>query len=82
MKEKLKEIFLGIFYGIVTMLFMIGLLPADLVSKIFGCIVAMLAIYRIRKKMEEGQKPVSFTVSYVFVIILSTILINSLLSGT
>lgn len=80
MKNNMKEILLGFLYGAVTMLFMIGLLPADLVSKIIGCVVAVLAILRMKKKMDAGEKPVCFTVSYVFVIVFVTAVISSLLS--
>ena len=68
MNYKLKEILLGIAYSIVTMLFMIGLLPWTLVSSVIGCGVAMLAIRRIRKK----------TISYMAVIIISMLILNSL----
>lgn len=80
MKNNMKEILFGFLYGVVTMLFMIGLLPADLVSKIIGCVVAVLAILRMKKKMDAGEKPVYFTVSYVFVIVFVTVIISSLLS--
>lgn len=78
MNYKLKEILLGIAYAVVTMLFMIGMLPWTLVSSIIGCVVAMLAILRIRKKtrMEEDVK--FFTISYMAVIIISMLILNSL----
>ena len=78
MNYKLKEILLGIFYGVVTILFMIGMLPWALVSSIIGCVVAMLAILRIRKKKNAGESVVHFTVSYMTVVILATMFLNSL----
>lgn len=78
MNYKLKEILLGIVYGVVTILFMIGMLPWALVSSIIGCVVAMLAILRIRKKKNAGESVVHFTVSYMTVVILATMFLNSL----
>ena len=78
MNEKLKEILLGIVYGIVTMLFMIGILPWSLVSSIVGCMVAMLAILRIKKGTSEKKNVVFFTLSYMVFIVVSMLLLNSL----
>ena len=77
MNYKLKEILLGIVYGIITMLFMLGLLPWALASSIIGCLVAMLAILRIRKRKNAGEKVACFTVSYMAVIIICMLIINS-----
>ena len=71
-----KEIMLGLIYGIITVLFMLGILPWEMFTKIFACIVAMAAIFRIRKKMNLGQKPTAFTISYVAVLALSTVLLS------
>lgn len=81
MNENLKEILLGIAYGIVTMLFIIGLLPWVLVSSILGCVVAVLAVWRIRKKMRAEESVKHFTISYMAVIIVIMLLINSLSTG-
>lgn len=78
MNFKLKEILLGIVYGIVTMLFMIGILPWSLVSSIVGCMVAMLAILRIKKGTSEKKNVVFFTLSYMVFIVVSMLLLNSL----
>lgn len=78
MNYNLKEVLLGIAYGIVTMLFMIGLLPWAMVSSVLGCMVAMLAIWRMRKKMKKEETVTFFTVSYMAIIIISILLINSL----
>lgn len=78
MNYKLKEILLGVAYSIVTMLFMIGLLPWTLVSSVIGCGVAMLAIRRIRKKTRAKQDVKFFTISYMAVIIISMLILNSL----
>ena len=78
MNEKLKEILFGILYGIVTMLFIVGILPWSLVSSILGCVVAMLAILRIRKKMQAEESVKHFTISYMAVIIVAMLFINSL----
>jgi len=78
MNEKLKEILFGILYGIVTMLFIVGILPWSLVSSILGCVVAMLAILRIRKKMQAEESVKYFTISYMAVIIVAMLFINSL----
>ncbi len=78
MNYKLKEILLGIAYAIVTMLFMIGLLPWALVSSIIGCVVAMLAILRIRKKTRKEEDVKCFTISYMAVVIICMLLLNSL----
>lgn len=78
MNYKLKEILLGIAYAIVTMLFMIGLLPWTLVSSIIGCVVAMLAILRIRKKTRKEEDVKYFTISYMAVVIICMLLLNSL----
>ena len=81
MNEKLKEILLGITYGIVTMLFIIGLLPWSLVSSILGCVIAVLAIWRIRKRMNAEESVKYFTISYMVVVIVIMLLINSLSTG-
>lgn len=81
MNEKLREILLGIAYGIITMLFIIGLLPWSLVSSILGCVVAVIAIWRIRKKMREEEDVKYFTISYMAVVIVIMLLINSLSIG-
>ena len=78
MNEKIKEILLGITYGIVTMLFTIGLLPWTLVSSILGCVVAVFAIWRIRKRMGAEKSVKHFTISYMAVIVLAMLFINSL----
>lgn len=81
MNKKLSEILKGIGCGIATMLFMIGLLPWDLVSKIIACIIAMLAILRIRKMQGNGEPVAAFTVSYVAVVIVVMIILNLVLPG-
>ena len=78
MNSKLKEILLGTLYGIVTMLFMIGLLPWSLLSSILGCATALLAILRIRKRKNAGENVNHFTVSYMAVIIICMLILNSL----
>ena len=78
MNYKMKEILLGIVYGVVTMLFMIGLLPWSLVSSIIGCGVAMVAIFRIRKRTRKEEDVKFFTVSYMALIVISMLLLNSL----
>lgn len=78
MNEKVKEILLGITYGIITMLFIIGLLPWSMVSSILGCVVAVIAIWRIMKKTRAEESVKHFTISYVSVIIVVMLLINSL----
>ena len=78
MNEKVKEILLGITYGIITMLFIIGLLPWSMVSSILGCVVAVIAIWRIMKKTRAEESVKHFTISYVAVIIVVMLLINSL----
>lgn len=81
MNEKLREILLGVAYGIVTMLFVMGLLPWALVSSILGCVVAVLAIRRIRKKMSAEESVKHFTISYVAVVIIIMLFVNSLSIG-
>lgn len=81
MNKKLKEILLGVAYAVVTMLFIIGALPWTLVSSIIGCVVAMLAIWRIKKKMRAEEDVKYFTVSYVAVIVVIMLFINSLSIG-
>lgn len=78
MNYKLKEILIGIGYALVTMLFMIGMLPWSLASSIIGCVVAMLAIIRIRKKTRKEEDVKYFTISYMAIIIISVLLFNSL----
>lgn len=81
MNKKLNEILLGVAYAVVTMLFIIGALPWTLVSSIIGCVVAMLAIWRIKKKMRAEEDVKYFTVSYVAVIVVIMLFINSLSIG-
>ncbi len=81
MNKKISEILLGIAYGIVTMLFVMGLLPWAMVSSILGCVIAMLAIWRIRKKMRAEESVRHFTISYTAVIIIFMLFINSLSIG-
>lgn len=76
MKYELKEILIGILYGILTMLFMIGMLPWDLVSKLIGCIIAMFAVWRIKNKMRDGVAAAPFTVSFMAVVIIITLLLS------
>ena len=78
MNYKLKEILLGIAYGVVTMLFLIGMLPLQMISSIIACVVAMLAILRIRRKKNAEEEVKFFTVSYMAVIIVAMLLLNSL----
>lgn len=81
MKDKLIEFLKGIGLGVVTMLFMIGMLPWDLVSKLIGCAVAVVVIRRIRKRTNE-QLPVGwFTAGYVAVIVVVTLLLSLILAG-
>ena len=81
MNTKLSEILKGVGCGVATMLFMIGLLPWDLVSKIIACVIAMLAIMRIRKMQTNGESVAAFTISYIAVIIVVMILLNLILPG-
>lgn len=78
MNHKLKEILLGIGLAVLTMLFMIGLLPWELISSLLGCVVAMVAVWRIRKRKNAGETVVHFTVSYIAVIIIAMLLLNSI----
>lgn len=78
MNGKLKEILFGIGYGVVTMLFMIGVVPSRLISSVMGCVMAMLAILRIRKRTRAEESVVPFTVSYMAVIIFSVLFLNSI----
>lgn len=81
MNKKVKEILLGITYGIITMLFMIGLLPWTMVSSIMGCVIAVVAIWRIMKKTRAEESAKHFTISYVAVIVVAMLIINSLSIG-
>ena len=81
MSKNVKEILLGISYGIVTMLFIIGLLPWTMVSKILGCVVAVFAIWRIMKMMRAEESVKHFTISYMSVIIVAMLFLNSLSVG-
>ena len=81
MNSKISEILKGVGCGVATMLFMIGLLPWDLVSKIIACVIAMLAIMRIRKMQANGESVAAFTVSYVAVIIVVMLVLNLILPG-
>ena len=81
MKEKLMELLKGIGLGVVTMLFMIGMLPWDLVSKLIGCAVAVVVIRRIRKRTNEKLPVGLFTTGYVGVIIVVTILLSLIPAG-
>ena len=78
MNDKLKEALLGVLYGLVTMLFMIGLIPQKMLSSIFGCVVAVFAIWRIRKRTGAKKDVGFFTISYMAVIIILILLLNSL----
>ncbi len=81
MNAKLKEILLGILYSIFTILFLIGLLPWDLVSRIVACVIAMLAIRRIRKRKKNNENVSYFTISYMALIIICILLLNSISIG-
>lgn len=81
MNRKLSEILKGIGGGIATMLFMMGLLPWDLVSKIIACVIAMIAIMRIRKMQNNNESVAAFTVSYVAVIVVVMLVLNLVLPG-
>jgi len=81
MNAKLKEILLGILYSIFTILFLIGLLPWDLVSRIVACVIAMLAIRRIRKRKNNNENVSYFTISYMALIIICILLLNSISIG-
>lgn len=81
MNAKLKEILLGILYSIFTILFLIGLLPWDLVSRIVACVIAMLAIRRIRKRKNNNENVSYFTISYMALIIVCILLLNSISIG-
>lgn len=73
-----RELITGILYGIATILFLIGLLPWDMISKIIACIFAVLAIRRIRSNIRENKSVKVFTISYVAVIVVSILLLNAL----
>ena len=81
MNAKLKEILLGILYSVFTILFLIGLLPWDLVSRIVACVIAMLAIRRIRKRKNNNENVSYFTISYMALIIICILLLNSISIG-
>ena len=81
MNAKLKEILLGILYSIFTILFLIGLLPWDLVSRVVACVIAMLAIRRIRKRKKNNENVSYFTISYMALIIICILLLNSISIG-
>ena len=81
MNEKLKEILLGILYSVLTILFLVGLLPWDLVSRIVACVITMLAIMRIRKRKNNKENVSCFTISYMAVIVISILLLNSISIG-
>ena len=79
---KIKEFLIGAAYALVTMIFMVGIIPnADFVSKILGCVVAMLAVWRIRKKTAAGEKPAAFAAGFVTVAAVLTILIRLISAG-
>ena len=78
MNYNLKETLIGIIYAIVTMLFMVGMLPWSLVSSIIGCVVEMCAILRIRKKTKTEESVKFFTISYVTVVIVIVLFLNSI----
>ena len=78
MNGNLKEILVGIGYGIVTMLFMIGLVPSRMLSSILGCLIAVFAIIRIRKRTKAEEKVACFTISYMAVIVIFVLLLNSI----
>lgn len=81
MNDKLKEVLLGILYSVFTILFLIGLLPWELVSKIVACVIAMLAIRRIRKRKNNQENVSCFTISYMAVIVVCILLLNSISIG-
>ena len=81
MNSKLKEVLLGILYSALTILFIIGLLPWDLVSRIVACVIAMLAIMRIRKRKNNNENVSYFTISYMAVIVIFILLFNSISIG-
>ncbi|MBR5517792.1 MAG: hypothetical protein IKV86_02060 [Clostridia bacterium] len=81
MNTKLKEVLLGILYSIFTILFLIGMLPWLLVSRIVACVIAMLAIRRIRKRKNNNENVSYFTISYMAVIIICILLLNSISIG-
>ena len=81
MNSKLKEVLLGILYSALTILFIIGLLPWDLVSRIVACVIAMLAIRRIRKRKNNNENVSYFTISYMAVIVIFILLFNSISIG-
>jgi len=72
-KENVKELLLGFLYGFGTMLFLIGMLPWELVSKIIACVIAMLAILRIRKKAPANKV---FAGGYIGFVAVCMILLN------
>lgn len=81
MNKKLREVLLGILYSVLTILFLIGLLPWVLVSRIVACVIAMLAIRRIRKRKNNGENVSYFTISYMAIIIICILLLNSISIG-
>ena len=81
MNTKLKEVLLGILYSIFTILFLIGMLPWLLVSRIVACVIAMLAIRRIRKRKNNNENVSYFTISYMALIIICILLLNSISIG-
>lgn len=81
MNTKLKEVLLGILYSIFTILFLIGMLPWLLVSRIVACVIAMLAIRRIRKRKNNNENVSYFTISYMAVIVIFILLFNSISIG-
>ncbi|MBR0276847.1 MAG: hypothetical protein IJQ50_00080 [Clostridia bacterium] len=76
-KINVREVFLGLLFGLITVLFMIGLLPWDMISKIIACIIAMLAILRINKKAPEKD----FAYSYIAFIAVSAVVFSLILHG-
>lgn len=79
---KIKEFLKGAAYALVTMLFMVGIIPnADFVSKIIGCVIAMLAVWRIRKKTAAGEKAGAFAAGFVSVAAVLTIIIRLISAG-
>ena len=82
MNAKLKEILLGILYSIFTILFLLGMIPPwELVSRIVACVIAMLAIRRIRKRKNNNENVSYFTISYMALIIICILLLNSISIG-
>lgn len=75
--ENFKEFAKGAGYALVTIIFMLGIIPnADFLSKIAGCAVAMLAVWRIHKKTASGGKAGAFAAGYVSLVALLVLFIR------